>query len=217
MKAGTKGAGSNRQTQIDFSVEFPEASEGHEYAARTRDTDSIRIMSTGTTIAPPVWTLASASDVDDIIRLAEAIHPAFPERPEVFAEKLSLFPSGCYVLVWHEEVVGYGLSHPWILNCIPPLDSLLDKVPGDTDCLYIHDVAILPEVRGRGSAALYVELMVERAHTIGVNFLALISVCQTVPLWARYGFEVANCSELGMKLQSYGPTARYMTRTLRVH
>ncbi len=47
---------------------------------------------------------------------------------QVFAEKLSLFPSGCHVLVRHEKVIGYGLSHPWILNSIPPLDSFLKGI-----------------------------------------------------------------------------------------
>jgi len=44
-----------------------------------------------------VWRLASANDIDAITQLAEVIHPAFPERPEVLAEKLALFPSGCFV------------------------------------------------------------------------------------------------------------------------
>jgi len=44
-----------------------------------------------------VWRLASANDIDAITQLAEVIHPAFPERPEVLAEKPALFPSGCFV------------------------------------------------------------------------------------------------------------------------
>jgi GNAT superfamily N-acetyltransferase len=63
--------------------------------------------------------------------------------------------------------VGYGLSHPRKLNCIPPLDSFLKTIPSDADCLYVHDVAVLPEVRGHGYAESYVELMDERALKIG--------------------------------------------------
>ena len=175
------------------------------------------MMSTGKKVDPndPIWRHASVNDIDAITGLAEIIHPAFPERPEVFAEKLSLFPSGCYVLVRHEEVMGYGLSHPWILNCIPPLDSFLKGIPSDADCLYVHDVAVLPEVRGHGSAERYVDLMEECTCKIGVDFLVLVSVYSTQRLWARYGFEVANGSELDMKLRSYGPTAKYMIRNLK--
>ena len=162
-----------------------------------------------------VWRPASANDIDAIARSAKIIHPDLPERPEVFAEKLSPFPSGCYVLVRHEEVIGYGLSHPWNLNCIPPLDSFLKGIPGDADCLYVHDVAVLPEVRGHGSAARYVDLIEECARKIGVDFLVLVSVYNTQRLWALYGFEVVNGSELDMKLRSYGPIAKYMIRSLK--
>jgi hypothetical protein len=57
-------------------------------------------------------------------------------------------------------------------------------------------------------------MMVDRARQLGVDFLALVSVYGTQPFWARYGFEIANALELGTKLRSYGPTARYMTRNL---
>ncbi|MBR1211578.1 GNAT family N-acetyltransferase [Bradyrhizobium sp. JYMT SZCCT0180] len=175
------------------------------------------MMSTGKKVDPkdPIWRAASVNDIDAVTRLAEIIHPTLPERPDVFAEKLALFASGCYVLVRHEEVIGYGLSHPWNLNSIPPLDSFLKGIPGDADCLYVHDVAVLPEVRGYGSAERYVDLMVECACKIDVDFLGLVSVYSTQRLWARYGFEVANGSELDMKLRSYGPTAKYMIRNLK--
>jgi hypothetical protein len=118
------------------------------------------------------------------------------------------------VLVRHGGVVGYGLSHPWKLNSIPPLDSFLETTPGVADCLYIHDVAVLAEARGHGSAELYIELMVDRACQLGVDFLALVSVYSTQPFWAAYRFEIASAPGLGTKLRSYGPTAKYMTRNL---
>jgi GNAT superfamily N-acetyltransferase len=176
------------------------------------------MMNTGKNVVDPTtptWRLASVNDIDAIAGLAEIIHPALPERPDVFVEKLSLFAPGCYVLVWHEEVVGYGLSHPWNLNCIPPLDSFLKGIPGDADCLYVHDVAILPDVRGHGSAERYVELIEECSRKIGVDFLVLVSVYSTQRLWAQCGFEVANSSEFDVKLRSYGPTAKYMIRNLK--
>ena len=162
----------------------------------------------------PVWRLATATDIQAITGVAEVVHPTFPERREVFAEKLTLFPSGCFVLVRYEEVVGYGFSHTWMLNSIPPLDSFLKTTPGVADCLYVHDVAVLAEARGHGSAGLYVEMMVDRARQLGVDFLALVSIYRTHPFWARYGFEIAHAPELGTRLRSYGPTAKYMTRNL---
>jgi ribosomal protein S18 acetylase RimI-like enzyme len=162
----------------------------------------------------PVWRPASASDLDAISRIAGAIHLDLPESPEVFAEKLSLFPKGCFALVWHEEVVGYGLSHSWMLNSIPPLDTFLKYMPSHANCLYIHDVAVLPKARGHGSAGLYLELMVERARKIEFDFLALVSVYHTHSFWAKYGFEITSAPLLSAKLQSYGPTAKYMTRNL---
>jgi hypothetical protein len=39
------------------------------------------------------------------------------------------------MLVRHKEVVRYGLSHGWMLNSIPPLDTFLETTPGVADCL----------------------------------------------------------------------------------
>jgi GNAT superfamily N-acetyltransferase len=160
------------------------------------------------------WRLASAIDLDAISRIASEVHPDLPERRDVLAEKLALFPMGCFVLVRHEAVVGYGLAHRWVLGSIPPLDAFLEKVLRPADCLYIHDVALLPEARGDGSGGLYVELMEECARETGVDFLALVSVYDNQPFWAKRGFEVVSAPELGAKLRSYGPTAQYMTRKL---
>jgi predicted N-acetyltransferase YhbS len=92
------------------------------------------------------------------------------------------------------------VSHPWALYSIPPLDQFLVALPAQADCLYIHDVAILPEYRGLRQADHLVELCA----------MALVSVYGTDAFWARFGFRPASTPDIVKKLKSYGPTARYM-------
>ena len=161
---------------------------------------------------PGTWRAAAVSDLDDIQGIADQIHPDLQERPEIFAERLKLFPEGCFALVQNEQVVGYGLSHPWVLNSIPPLNQLLGSLPQSPECLLIHDVAALPQARGHGAARILIELTAKLARMRGFSCLALVSVYNTWPLWTGLGFEVVADGALTDKLKSYGTTARYMIR-----
>jgi Acetyltransferase (GNAT) family len=105
------------------------------------------------------WRPAAAADLDDIEKIGDAIHAELLEKPEIFAEKLCLFPEGCFVLVQNEIIVGYGFSHPWLLNRIPALNEFLLRLPSTPDCILIHDVAVLQPVRGRGAAGALIELI----------------------------------------------------------
>ena len=158
------------------------------------------------------WRPAAASDLLDIQRIGDQIHLDLPERPEIFAERLQLFPEGCFALVRNQRVVGYSLSHPWFLNSIPPLNQLLGSIPQSPECLLIHDVAVLPHARGHGAAGILIRLTAKLARKRGIPCLALVSVHDTRPLWTRLGFEVIPDSSLTDKLKSYGQTARYMFR-----
>lgn len=91
--------------------------------AAHRSVSGVRMMSTGKKVDPkdPIWGPASVNNIDAIAGLAEVIHPAFPERPQVFTEKLSLFPSGCYVFVRHEEVMKYGQTGGSPIGVVPLL------------------------------------------------------------------------------------------------
>jgi acetyltransferase (GNAT) family protein len=89
----------------------------------------------------------NAKDLPEVDRIADAVHTDLPERLEIFLEKFRLFPEGCFALEQDGKLVGYGISHPWTLNEIPPLDSFYP-----IQCLYLHDVAIIPEARGHRSA-----------------------------------------------------------------
>lgn len=165
-------------------------------------------------MSKPHWRPAQLSDLPAIAAVAARIHPDLPESPEVLAEKMRLYPDGCRVLVTGDELVGYGLSHPWKQRRIPPLDRFLARLPGDADCLYVHDVAVLPDFRG-GGARDYVATIEDLARATGIAALALVSVYATRPLWERFGFRpVTADAELHVKLASYGEGATYMLRDL---
>jgi len=165
-------------------------------------------------MSKPHWRPARVSDLRGIVAIATRIHPDLPERPEVLMEKMQLYPRGCRVLVVADTIAGYGLAHPWMQHRIPPLDGFLERLPEDADCLYVHDVAVLPDARG-GAAGAYVAGIEQLARSSGITTLALVSVYGTRALWERLGFRpVAPDAVLRDKLASYGTSATYMLREL---
>ena len=115
-------------------------------------------ISAGREILPPDWGAIAA--------IAALIHPDLPERPEVFDERRNLFPEGCQALVATSgAIAGYEIAYPWTLHSVPTLDAFVGRLPDKPDCLYVHDVAILPEARGRRGAERYIELIRAAART----------------------------------------------------
>ncbi|WP_145662400.1 GNAT family N-acetyltransferase [Bradyrhizobium stylosanthis] len=162
----------------------------------------------------PHWRNARTSDLPAISAIAARIHPDLPERAEVFAEKMRLCPDGCRVLVADDAIAGYGLAHPWKQHSIPPLDVFLEQIPDGADCLYVHDVAVLPDSRG-GASRAYIADMERLARASGIATLTLVSVYATKPLWERHGFRAVPAdAQLRAKLASYGEAATYMLRDL---
>lgn len=156
------------------------------------------------------WQALLLSDLESVNRIADLIHTSLPERPEVFEEKVKLFPNGCRKLVSGHNIVGYGISHPWMLYSIPPLDEFLKSLPTKPQCLYIHDIVVLPEARGTHAASRYVDYIKQLAAAMTISSLALVSVYGTDVLWRRFGFRVVQNPELDRKLVSYGTSAKYM-------
>lgn len=156
------------------------------------------------------WHPLLIDDMGCVNRIADIVHTTLPERPEVFEEKVRLFPSGCRKLISGDAIVGYGISHPWMLFSIPPLDTFLQRLPNVPQCLYLHDIVVLPAARGSGAAGQYVDYIKAVARQMCIPALALVSVYGTDRLWSRFGFRVVQDTSLDSKLQSYGGTAKYM-------
>ncbi len=157
------------------------------------------------------WLPLEAGDMPAVLAIAGRLHPELPERLEVLAEKRRLFPAGCRKLVLDGAMAGYGLAHPWRLNAAPKLNSFLERLPANPECLYLHDVAVLPDARG-GAAGVYLACLEGLARELGLGRLALVSVYGTVPLWEKLGFKTATAG--APPLPSYGPTAAYMVKQL---
>ena len=126
---------------------------------------------------------------------------------------MRLYPDGCCVLAAGNEIAGYGLAHPWMRQQIPPLDGFLDRLPDAADCLYVHDVAVLPDFRG-GTTRAYVAEIEELARSSGIATLALVSVYDTRPLWEHLGFRRRAGCGAARQTFSYGASATYMLREL---
>lgn len=153
------------------------------------------------------WAPMGADDVPAVMDIAARLHPGLPERRDVFDERRRLFPDGCRVYANAAgAVAGYGVAYPWRLHTIPKLDAFIGALPAAPDCLFVHDVALLPEARGHGGAEDFIGLMRGVVRTQGLAALACVSVYGTDVFWSRLGFAAVACDEVG----GYGDTAKYM-------
>lgn len=160
------------------------------------------------------WRPMTLQDLDRVQVLADAIHPAHPESRDVFTERRRLYPEGCHVLEAEGRVIGYALSHPWRWGEPPPLNSRLGEIPRNASTYYIHDIALLPEARGKGYASQIVERAAEHAREAGLGSLSLVSVNRSQVVWERLGFRATAAPGLDGKLMSYGSDAVLMVRDL---
>jgi N-acetylglutamate synthase-like GNAT family acetyltransferase len=79
---------------------------------------------------------------------------------------------------------------------------------------YLHDLALLPQVRGLGAAGNIVNIALASATAAGFRTASLVAVNESRSFWEARGFEVLDSPTLGAKLRAYEPAARYMTRSL---
>lgn len=153
----------------------------------------------------------TAADLDGVVRVAAIAFPDHFESRACFAERLALCPELCFALEAGGAVAGYLIAYPWLMGQIPPLNSLLGRLPDDRRAIYLHDLALAPEARGGGHSREAVERLVAAARA---RTLTLVAVNESQAFWRSLGFSIDDDPALTSKLASYGPDARYMTRAL---
>lgn len=149
-------------------------------------------------------------DLAEVSRIAAVAHPDFPEDDTVLGERMELFPEGCFVLKNKEELGGYLLTHPWRAFNIPPLNTLLGSLPSDPETYYLHDIALMPEMRSKGEVSPIIKYLLQRAQERRLESCSLVAVNNSQGFWSRLGFVETSNEELDRKLQSYDEAARFM-------
>ena len=161
------------------------------------------------------WRLMTAADLDAVAALAVIGFPDHFEGRDCFENRLALNPSGCFVLADASDAPrGYLVAYPWRAGAAPALNTLIGAIPADATILYLHDLALHPDVRGGGWSQIIVERLADQARAQGWPALALVAVNDAAPFWERRGFAVDDSPALKAKLASYGADARYMVRGL---
>ncbi|VXC82640.1 GNAT family N-acetyltransferase [Sphingomonas sp. AX6] len=162
-----------------------------------------------------VWRAMTDADLDGVVAVARIAFPDHFEDRDCFAERLTLYPTGCRVLTNAAgAVVGYGIAYPWVESSMPPLNATIGALPRDASLLYLHDLALMPEARGSGAARGFVGWLVDHARAEGRSRIALVAVNDAAPFWEGQGFAGLDSPALRGKLASYGDDARYMVRAL---
>jgi hypothetical protein len=162
------------------------------------------------------WRHLSLDDVTSVSRISDEVHAELPERPEVFAERIRLFPEGCRGLVASatNELVGYTIAHPIIHRKPPALDTLIGEIPIGATQFYGHDLAILPVARNARCGAEVMKLWEEIGERLGFQSMAILSVyLRTRGVWGKFGFELVDGDEeLKEKLETYGEEAVWLEK-----
>lgn len=134
------------------------------------------------------WRPMAETDVAAVKAISDAVHGAYTEGVDIYAERLRLYPAGCWVLEQSGETQGYLISHPWLGDAPPKLDRRLSAIPTAADRLYLHDLALLPAARGSGAAGEAVALVLNIADAAGFERIALTAVNGADAFWRKQGF-----------------------------
>lgn len=163
-----------------------------------RDTVAIRPMTT--------------ADIPAVLAIQAVCYTELvPESLASLHAKLHASPSTCFVAAVGSEATGYLIALPWTAASPPELDATSCRLPDSPDCLYLHDLAVLPEVRRFGVGRALVDAFFAELSRLALARAGLVAVQDSVGYWARYGFRVVEpTAQLKAKLATYGEGVAYM-------
>ncbi|MGS0692494.1 GNAT family N-acetyltransferase [Shewanella sp. 30m-9] len=133
-----------------------------------------------------------------------------PESLDVLQSKWRHSPESCFVIESQSQVIGYCLSHPWILDTPPSLEQVLSEIEA-ANTLYLHDIALSSKAQGKGAGRLALTALVNFAKLQQYATISLVAVQGAHHYWAKQGFQ---SKAIEKDLSSYTEDACYMVYTL---
>ena len=141
----------------------------------------------------------------------EAYHEVGPEELDVLKSKQSVSPDTCFVCVSDQgETLGYLLAHPWNGSEPPKLFEPLSDT-GNSDSLYLHDMAVSPHSKGQGIGRSMMVKLIEVAELKEVKRITLVAIQDADSFWTLLGFKVISGTNI---CSSYGENAVFMEKII---
>ena len=151
------------------------------------------------------------SDWPSILEIQLECYPQIePESLAVLQSKWLASPQSCFSLELNQQVVGYCLAHPWIINNPPTLEQELDSITA-SDTLYLHDIALSAKAQGKGAGRLVLDRLKQFAVQDKYCSISLVAVQGADRYWQQQGFTV---QKIDKDLSDYPADACYMVYTL---
>ena len=151
-----------------------------------------------------LWREMVIEDIPYVYNIAKDIWTIHTESRIIYENKFFSFPEGCYVYD-DNGIKGYIITHPYNISSPPKINTLLTNV--EINCLFIHDIAIVTEYRGRGIGNEIINKILDNnpfSHAL-TSVTSSLRNCPIVSLvafddkakdfWIGYGFEVVNTSD----------------------
>lgn len=155
------------------------------------------------------WRAMTAADLPAVTAISADVHGRYAEPLDIYAERLRLYPAGCFVCEVDGAVRGLLVTHPWARTAPPPaLGAMIHRIPETADTWYLHDIALVPDTRGLGAGQAAVALIDDLARKAGMLDITLIAVNGADRFWAAQGFDYADA------VGSYGPGTYVMRRSV---
>src|SRR4051794_31123331 len=119
----------------------------------------------------------TAQDIAAVLRVQkEAYHLELLERPESILSKMRLFPRGAMGFFDSDVLAAYVFCHPWQFGEVVPIDAVLQSLPINADCVYIHDLAVGSSYRGKGIAKSLLGAVFALGENLGITNYMLVAV-----------------------------------------
>lgn len=161
----------------------------------------------------------TTDDLTAVMHIQQACYePAFHEPLAAFSAKLQASTDTCWVACQGTRAQAYLVSLPLRGASAPALHATFCPPGEQANWLYVHDLAIGPQVRGTGLAHRLINTAVAHAAAQGLPEIGLIAVQGSQAFWARHGFTpcLSSANMPAEKLATFGADAIYMTRQLRI-
>ncbi len=154
-----------------------------------------------------------ASDLDAVLALQCAIYPPHYHEPRtVFASKLALGAEFCFAVRRENHLMGYLFAHPWQSSEPPALFAAIEQIPNGADSLFIHDMALHPDCRGRSLGRQLLRASLAAAAASGLTCSTLVAVQDAAQFWLRQGYQPCTPQTAPHFPGLYGRDAQFMRR-----